>query len=97
MKKSVRERQRLSLEELAQQAEYARAFESPLVQSFLDYQEERLFHEWRNSQNPEEREKLFLQTQGLAAFREYIEHVKISGTEAQKELNKKYEREAKLN
>lgn len=92
-KRTVREKQRLSLTELVEKAHAASAFTSPVVSDFLDYQEERLFLEWRNSQNPEEREKLFLQTQGLMAFRDYVAQILIAGEDAQRELQEKYDAE----
>jgi len=78
-----------SNDELVTKMRQAKAFEDPIVQDYLDMTEERLFENWRNSKSPEERETLYLQCLGIAAFRKFVEETVILGNMAEAEIAKK--------
>ena len=83
-----------SNDELVAKSRQAKLFEETIVQDFLDKTEESLFDRWKTTKDSLEREELYLQCQGLIAFRKFIEDTIALGNMAQAELNKKLERES---
>jgi len=82
----TRKRKRRSREEQVRLAHVAKLFEEELVQKFFDESEFQLWNRWTNTSTPEDREKIFLQVQGIRAFKEFIDQVIVEGKMAQKEL-----------
>ncbi len=80
--------------DLAEEARKAEVFNSDLIQTFLDVTENNLYESWKQETDSEEREKLWLQCQGICAFRKFIEDTIALGKMAQAEINKKMERES---
>ena len=85
-----------SNEELVHKLEQAKPFNEPIVQEFLDKTEEMLFEKWKDAADNRIREEIWLQCQGIQAFRKFVEDTIALGVMAQAELNKKYERESNL-
>ena len=83
-----------SNDELVMKMHQARPFEEPLVQDFLDKTEETLFEKWKIATDNQIRDELWLQCQGIAAFRKFVEDTISLGKMAQTELNSKMERES---
>ncbi len=83
-----------SNDELMLKRNQARAFEEPLVQDFLDKTEENLFEKWKQAKDNQIREELWLQCQGIQAFRKFVEETVILGNMAEAEIVKQNERES---
>ena len=75
----------------------AKAFKQPIVESYMDAVEKKLFDQWKASEagKAEDREVLFLQCLGLQEFRKFVKKVIIEGEMAEKEVNEKLEKETK--
>jgi hypothetical protein len=58
----------------------------PVMQDFFEVNEVRLFDRWRASPDPQERDILYLQLQGLQAFKDYLNQVLIDGSMAKREI-----------
>jgi hypothetical protein len=70
-----------------EKARLAEAFKSELVQEFLDYNVDDLYFKWVKEGDSEKREQLWLQCQGIEAFRKFIEDTIVLGKMAQAEVN----------
>lgn len=78
-----------STEELLARMHQARAFSDPIVADFLDSNEMRLFAQWKDPENTkEDREGLYLQCQGLEAFRKFVKDTIIAGQNAEHDLER---------
>ena len=76
-------------DELIARMHQARAFTDPIVADFLATTEEKFFQQWRNPLTTEkEREELYLQCQGLEAFRKFVKDTIIAGQNAEHDLNR---------
>ena len=80
--------------ELAEQARLAKVFDEEFVQTFLDHTENRIYEEWKKAKDSVKREELWLQGQGIEAFRKFIQDTIALGTMAQAEIDAKKERES---
>lgn len=84
-----------SNEELVTKMHEAKAFTQPIVQEFLDRAEYNLFEKWKTTTEQAVRDEVWLQGQGIAAFRKFIEETIILGKMAEAELTKKLQDEQK--
>ena len=60
-------------DKLLDMAHIASLFEQELVKEFFDRTEYTLWKRWTDNPDYDEREKLYLQSQGLAAFRSFVD------------------------
>jgi hypothetical protein len=81
-----KEPKRWDKDKLLDMAYQAQLFEQPVVKEFFDQNEYQLWQRWTSEPSPEEREQLYLQAQGLSAFRTFIEHTIRDGKMAAQDL-----------
>jgi hypothetical protein len=62
-------------------------FTQPLVSEFLEKTTQKLYMDWTHSKDSEQRETIWLQCQGIEAFRKFIEDTVVVGKMAQAELD----------
>ena len=73
-------------DKLLNMAYMASLFENELVKEFFDQTEYQLWKKWTSNPDYEEREKLYLQSQGLAAFRSFLNETIQDGKMAAHEI-----------
>ena len=76
-------------DKLLNMAHIASLFEQELVKEFFDQTEYQLWKKWTNNPDYDEREQLYLQSQGLAAFRSFITETIVDGKMASQEIQAK--------
>ena len=70
-------------------AHIASLFEQELVKEFFDQTEYQLWRRWTDNPDYEEREQLYLQSQGLAAFRSFVSETIVDGKMAAVEIKER--------
>ena len=73
-------------EKLLNMAYMASLFQNELVKEFFDHTEYQLWKKWTSNPSYEERERLYLQSQGLAAFRSFLDETIVDGKMASHEI-----------
>ena len=82
---------------LLEKSRLAEAFDSDFMQDFFDIQESELFEKWKKETTEDKRHQLWLQCQGIAAFRKFVEDTIALGNMANAEITKKKLEEGESN
>lgn len=84
-----------SKEQLVQDMHIAKLFDEPIVEEYFVTAEQKLFDAWRKTkpEDTKRREEIFIECLGVQAFRDHVKKVKVTGTNAQRDLQKKYDDE----
>ena len=73
-------------DKLLNMAYMASLFQNELVKEFFDQTEHQLWKRWTAETNYEKREEIYLQSQGLAAFRSFLDETIVDGKMASHEI-----------